>query len=1078
MADSTMSDADKIRMKRLAKLGGNSTSSPSTPNGEASTPTPAQPDASTAAASSAKPETSSTNGQNPFSQLSMNNEQEQEKKAAPQIKVPPRPASPAKRERDGSERPRSRTAERPAENIETWQDRNLRQILRATLKPEEVRDAHGHQLLFLASTRQDLVDASAPLQLNIEVLEGAITEAAGQAPDDKPFEYLLQCFKRVSRTIRGSRYSGPEDPKHAILKETRRLCMSYCIFAVTMPEMFGENVPTSNGLVDHLLADPDCETGIDTDFLTEASSRFEEDETIKEAIVGAAEELSKQLAQMTMLHDTNNYIRGFRNLLRFPKIVDAVTQSSMWMPESIEPQDIETKTLLGPFFRLSPMQLEVAQSYFSSPKTRDRGFIANAQNAVRMTLRTHQAELFQMADTIVRSGPAQRERILNWFALCVNKNHKKRAMRVDYKTVSSDGFMVNITTVLDQLCEPFMDARFSKIDRIDVNYLRRNPRVDISDETKINADQKQADEFYANKADGTSNFISEIFFLTVAAHHYGTEAAQTRTATMQKSAKRMEKDLEQFEADRAKYANDPRYAQRFEEALTKMKKQIDDSWSTIHATHGALLDDLTQARSMQFMRYVIVWLLRLGSHQDLPKEQLRLPLPEEQPDVFRFLPEYFLEDITDNFKFITGNIPHILTPQQCEEIVQVCITFLRNSEYVKNPGVKSGLVTILFYGVQQFHNRPKGVLGDLLLGSEFANKHLLHALMKFYIEAESTGSHTQFFDKFNIRFEIFQVIKCIWSNTRYRENLAKEARVNTDFFVQFVNMLVNDVTFVLDESLSAFVKIHDLTKEVENPTFMASLNDEEKKEKTELLDDFKGRAKSYMQLTRETMEMLILFSESLADSFTMPEIVTRLADMLDYNLDSMVGPKSTSLIVQNPKEYGFNPTALLADILSVYCNLSGKDNFIHAIARDQRSYKPSNFARATEIMERKSYKSPQELHTWAQLGMAVAEAKAAEEEEEQDLGEVPDEFMDPLVYDLMKDPVILPASKAVMDRSTIRSHLLSDPTDPFNRAPLKIEDVISDVELKGRIEAWKAERKAAKAAERAGGGEKMDTSEG
>ena len=69
---------------------------------------------------------------------------------------------------------------------------------------------------------------------------------------------------------------------------------------------------------------------------------------------------------------------------------------------------------------------------------------------------------------------------------------------------------------------------------------------------------------------------------------------------------------------------------------------------------------------------------------------------------------------------------------------------------------------------------------------------------------------------------------------------------------------------------------------------MSALTDEEKKEKQDLLEDFKGRAKSYMQLTTETMEMLILFSESLATSFTMPEIVTRLADMLDYNLETMV----------------------------------------------------------------------------------------------------------------------------------------------------------------------------------------------
>lgn len=36
-------------------------------------------------------------------------------------------------------------------------------------------------------------------------------------------------------------------------------------------------------------------------------------------------------------------------------------------------------------------------------------------------------------------------------------------MQVDPNTVSSDGFMFNITTCLDQLCEPFMDASFTKV---------------------------------------------------------------------------------------------------------------------------------------------------------------------------------------------------------------------------------------------------------------------------------------------------------------------------------------------------------------------------------------------------------------------------------------------------------------------------------------------------------------------------------------------------------------------------------------------------------------------------------------
>ena len=435
--------------------------------------------------------------------------------------------------------------------MELWQDRNLRAIFRVTLQPEDTRDAHGHRLIFLASTREDL-ESGPTILLNVDSLDGAIPEAASKASEGKTFEYLLTCFKRVSRVIRGTKYTGPDDPKHEILREARRLCMSYCIFAVTMPEMF-ETVLTTNPLVDHLLADPECDTGICADFLQEASNRFEEDDSIRDAIVGAAEEISKQLAQKTMLDDYQFYLRGLRNLMRFPKIVEAVTQSPLWMPENVEAQEIEKATLLGPFFRLSPVQVEVAQNYFSAPKTRDPGFIANAQNASRLTLRTHQEELYELANTIVRTGAAAREKLLNWFALCVNKNHKKRAMRVDVKTVSSDGFMINVTNVLDRLCDPFMDAKFSKIDRIDVNYFHRSPKVDIAEETKINADQKASDEYYSRSVDGTNNFISEIFFLTVAAHHYGTEAAQTKQGEIRKMVQRMEQEFEKMAEERKKY---------------------------------------------------------------------------------------------------------------------------------------------------------------------------------------------------------------------------------------------------------------------------------------------------------------------------------------------------------------------------------------------------------------------------------------------------------------------------------------------------------------------------------------------
>ena len=289
-----------------------------------------------------------------------------------------------------------------------------------------------------------------------------------------------------------------------------------------------------------------------------------------------------------------------------------------------------------------------------------------------------------------------------------------------------------------------------------------------------------------------------------------------------------------------------------------------------------------------------------------------------------------------------------------------------------------------------------------------------------------------------------------------------------------MNLLLNDVTYVLDESFDSFSKIHDLQLELSSPR-AAEMDPTVKQEKEEALSSAQGKAKGYMNLTNETVDMLKLFTEALADSFTMPEIVQRLADMLDYNLDAMVGPKQENLKINNPQEYGFNPKQLLSALVDVYLNLKDKENFHLAVARDGRSYKHENFEKATNIMIRHALKSPNELDAWKKLANTIKATKEADDQEEEDLGEIPDEFLDPLMYSLMSDPVILPSSKISIDRSTIRSHLLSDPNDPFNRAPLKIDQVITNDELRQRIESFKAKKKEEKR-NKDGTAETMDTS--
>lgn len=418
-------------------------------------------------------------------------------------------------------------------------------------------------------------------------------------------------------------------------------------------------------------------------------------------------------------------------------------------------------------------------------------------------------------------------------------------------------------------------------------------------------------------------------------------------------------------------------------------------------------------------------------------------------------PEYMFEDVVKNAIFIFRYMPKVIISSQVDELIVFSITFLRNSEYIKNPALKQKLVTLLSSGIYPVYHRTKGILGEALTSDKFATDNLLHSLMKYYIEIEQGLYYTE---RYGVRYEIFQIFKCIWTNPVYKQRLESESKVNTDFFIRYVNLLLNDTTYLLDECLGKLPKIHDLQSalSLEN---QGSLTDEEKKEKAEELDKLEGQTTSYMQLANETIAMMKVFTETLSEAFTMPEVVQRLADMLDYNLDTLVGDKSRDLKVADPGKYHFHPKQLLAQITDIYINLGKRKRFIEAVAKDGRSYKPENFDNASRILDRWSLKSKDELAAWHNLAANVRRAKEIDDQAEEDLGEIPDEFSDPIMGSLMEDPVILPMSRNTVDRSTIRAHLLSSPLDPFNRQPLKIEDVIPDTELLKRIQEWKEERK-------------------
>lgn len=145
-------------------------------------------------------------------------------------------------------------------------------------------------------------------------------------------------------------------------------------------------------------------------------------------------------------------------------------------------------------------------------------------------------------------------------------------------------------------------------------------------------------------------------------------------------------------------------------------------------------------------------------------------------------------------------------------------------------------------------------------------------------------------------------------------------------------------------------------------------------------------------------------------------------------------------------------------------------------------------------MTKHHLKHPDDIAALEAFVKKVEEAIQCGVEEEEELGDVPDEFLgkfdvhfwidpdinclflDPILSSVMEDPVLLPTSNTIVDRSTIRAHLLGDTRDPFSRAPLTMDMVQPATELKEKIQAWKREQKQ-KRASSSKQAEPMDTSE-
>ncbi|XP_033924012.1 ubiquitin conjugation factor E4 B isoform X1 [Melopsittacus undulatus] len=872
--------------------------------------------------------------------------------------------------------------------------------------------------------------------------------------------YLIECFDRVGIEERKAPKMCSQPTVSQLLSNIRSQCISHAALVLQGSLTQPRSLQQQSLLVPYMLC-----RNLPFGFIQElVRTTYQDEEVFKQIFIPILQGLAVASKECSLDSDNFKYpLMALCELceIKFGKthpMCSLVVSLPLWLPKSLSTgagRELQRLSYLGAFFSLSVFAEDdnkVVEKYFSGPAITLENTRVVSQS-LQHYLELARQELFKILHSILLNGET-REAALNYMAAVVNANMKKAQMQTDDRLVSTDGFMLNFLWVLQQLSTKI------KLETVDPMYIfHPRCRIDLpTDETRVKATMEDVaawiTELYRDPSPFSEpKFPTECFFLTLHAHHLSILPSCRRYIRRLRAIRELNRTVEDLKNNESQWKDSP-LATRHREMLKRCKTQLKKLVRCKACADAGLLDENFLRRCLNFYSMVIQLMLRI---LDPAYPNIKLPLTPEVPKVFAALPEFYVEDVAEFLFFIVQYAPQVLYEPCTQDVVMFLVVMLCNQNYIRNPYLVAKLVEVMFMTNPAVQPRTQKFF-EMIENHPLSTKLLVPSLMKFYTDVEHTGATSEFYDKFTIRYHISTIFKSLWQNIAHHGTFMEEFNSGKQF-VRYINMLINDTTFLLDESLESLKRIHEVQEEMKNKEQWDLLPREQQQARQSQLAQDERVSRSYLALATETVDMFHILTKQVQKPFLRPELGPRLAAMLNFNLQQLCGPKCRDLKVENPEKYGFEPKKLLDQLTDIYLQLDCA-RFAKAIADDQRSYSKELFEEVISKMRKAGIKSTIAIEKFKLLAEKVEEIVAKNARAEIDYSDAPDEFRDPLMDTLMTDPVRLP-SGTIMDRSIILRHLLNSSTDPFNRQTLT-ENMLEPVpELKEQIQAWMRDKQNA-----------------
>ncbi|KAK5639980.1 hypothetical protein RI129_010791 [Pyrocoelia pectoralis] len=940
----------------------------------------------------------------------------------------------------------------------------LEEIFRFTLNKE--RRAN---LVFL----EDLSNSFSTCILNVEILEHALFERILLRDDEatETIVYLFNCFKETS-------IINDDNLKSKVVE----LILRNVVTALKQPDLFeGQNLVNQLYNILKTLELPA------SDFFKKIYKLFCDDgdtDAIKDPFTSLLKMLHIDTAKATPV-TFPVYIFEILNSYVSDEILASVLLDYCQPSGNL---GIEyANTLLGALFSVSvlPKVTNGDYEFFQDP-------LDQASNtAVESSLWMNTNRIFQDTHTLLlnllKCTREIRIRTLTWLCNCLKANvdrgklwnaHIPDFNSSNFNTVP-DGFMLNMTTVLLRLCHPFcLNINDGRVLKVDPTYCAVSNEdsstkdvhlLDMCKETCLIPHELEEEQ---RPTSSSYNFVTECFFMAHRGFDLSFRVTNDKLVHLNQEMSRIERAYQ-----------DAVMQGPMSEIADSIKQRMSSELSKYLSIKCAMSEPNLQEILFNFISASAFWLSQVAVNNNyksnsttsapLEAKEIIFPLPDDVPDTLKCIPEFVLENIVCFLVFLRRFNPKVFEEQGYERlgpILTFILVYMGSSQYTKNPHLRAhlaeGLETLLPYHKEDpvGLNTMGGIQRERLFKEHPHRGEIVKMLLDVFIGIEMTGQNVQFEQKFNYRRPMYLVMDYLWPMEEYRQNfvnLAQEAELNMEavsppIFLRFINLLINDAIFLLDESLANMSKLRELQR-ARDAGEWSNLSAQERAQNMGYLQHTGMFARFDNILGKDTIRTLEYLTSEIKIVFTHSTMVDRVAAMLNYFLLNLVGPNQKNFKVKDFKEYSFDPAATVLDICKIYVNLKESNSFCLAISQDGRSYSPQLFELAEVVLVRIGGGTL--ISELQDVAKKVGQKTVEYETHETAVAEAPEHFLDPIMSTLMLDPVILPSSKQTVDRSTIARHLLSDQTDPFNRAPLSMDQVIPNKELGDEIKRWMDEKK-------------------